>query len=64
MDPYAKEVVIMARDINKLTKIERMDTAEEKRVELHMHTTMSSMDAVTAAKIKLLREQQSLAIRL
>ncbi|MCX0354831.1 PolC-type DNA polymerase III, partial [Clostridium perfringens] len=49
MDPYAKEVVIMARDINKLTKIERMDTAEEKRVELHMHTTMSSMDAVTAA---------------
>lgn len=49
MDPYAKEVVIMARDINKLTKIERMDTAEEKRVELHMHTTMSSMDAVTSA---------------
>lgn len=48
MDPYAKEVVIMARDINKLTKIERMDTAEEKRVELHMHTTMSSMDAVTS----------------
>ncbi|MGG5462310.1 PolC-type DNA polymerase III [Clostridium sp. B9] len=49
LDPYAKEVVIMARDINKLTKIERMDTAEEKRVELHMHTTMSSMDAVTSA---------------
>ncbi len=49
MDPYAKEVVIMARDINKLTKIERMDTAEEKRVELHMHTTMSSMDAITSA---------------
>ncbi len=31
MDPYAKEVVIMARDINKLTKIERMDTAERKK---------------------------------
>ena len=49
MDPYAKEVVIMARDINKLKKVERTDNSEEKRVELHMHTTMSSMDAVTSA---------------
>ena len=32
-DTYAREVVVMARDIIKLKKIERMDTAQEKRVE-------------------------------
>lgn len=47
-DAYAKEVVLMARDIVKMTKIERMDMAEEKRVELHMHSQMSSMDGMTA----------------
>ncbi|MBZ9635813.1 PolC-type DNA polymerase III [Clostridium sp. FP1] len=46
-DTYAKEVVIMARDIVKLKKIERMDNAQEKRVELHMHTQMSAMDGMT-----------------
>ena len=49
-DTFAKEVVIMVRDIVKMKKIERMDRAEKKRVELHMHTTMSAMDAVTPAK--------------
>lgn len=48
LDPYAKEVVIMARDICKMTKIERSDNNEEKRVELHLHTTMSMMDAVSS----------------
>ena len=48
MIPYAKEVVIMARDIIKLKKIERMDTAEEKRVELHLHTQMSAMDGISS----------------
>ena len=49
-DTFAKEVVIMVRDIVKMKKKERMDKAEKKRVELHMHTTMSAMDGVTPAK--------------
>lgn len=49
-DTFAKEVVIMVRDIVKMKKKERMDGAEKKRVELHMHTTMSAMDGVTPAK--------------
>ncbi len=48
-DTYAREVVIMARDIVKLKKIERMDTAVEKRVELHLHTQMSAMDGISPA---------------
>lgn len=49
MDSYLKEVVIMGRDVCKMKKIERMDMSQEKRVELHLHTTMSSMDAVSSA---------------
>ncbi|MEW9093900.1 MAG: PolC-type DNA polymerase III [Clostridiaceae bacterium] len=49
-DNYAREVVIMARDIIKLNKIMKMDNAEEKRVELHLHTRMSAMDAMTSAE--------------
>ena len=49
MDSYLKEVVIMGKDICKMKKIERMDNSEEKRVELHLHTTMSAMDAVCSA---------------
>ena len=37
----------MGRDILKMKKMEKMDGAEEKRVELHCHTTMSAMDGVT-----------------
>jgi len=48
-DTYAREVVVMARDIIKLKKIQRMDTAQEKRVELHLHTQMSAMDGMSPA---------------
>ena len=33
-------------DIMKIKRVMRMDNAEKKRVELHLHTTMSSMDAL------------------
>ena len=50
-DKYAKEIVIMSRNIVKADRPPaRMDTSEEKRVELHLHTTMSTMDAVTGMK--------------
>lgn len=48
-DTYAKEIVIMAKDIQERSKVERMDTASKKRVELHVHTKMSAMDAVVSA---------------
>ncbi len=49
-DPYENEIVMMARDIVKTTRIERMDGSEEKRVELHLHTNMSAMDGITGVK--------------
>ena len=33
-------------DVAKISKIKRKDTAEKKRVELHLHTMMSTMDAL------------------
>lgn len=47
-DTYAREVVIMGRDILRMSKMERMDGSEEKRIELHCHTNMSSMDGITS----------------
>ncbi|SKC74126.1 PolC-type DNA polymerase III [Maledivibacter halophilus] len=47
-DTFDKEIIIMARDVNKSYVKEqiRLDNNEEKRVELHAHTKMSSMDGV------------------
>lgn len=50
-DKYAKEINLLAKDICIAEKPpERMDNALEKRVELHLHTQMSSMDGVTSVK--------------
>ncbi|MGI6113959.1 MAG: PolC-type DNA polymerase III [Mahellales bacterium] len=46
-DRYQKELVIMARDINCYRVKERMDTCSCKRVELHVHTSLSAMDGIT-----------------
>ena len=47
-DMVLEPVAVMAAD-----KPMKQDTAPEKRVELHLHTTMSSMDALTAVGPKL-----------
>ena len=50
-DKYTKEIDIMAKNImTAAAPPPRMDDAEEKRVELHLHTQMSSMDGVTPVK--------------
>ena len=48
-DAFLKEQALYAVDINKYHRMPRMDTADVKRVELHLHTQMSAMDAITPA---------------
>ena len=49
-DSYLREIAITVRDLVETEKEEREDTAPEKRVELHMHTNMSTMDGLTSAE--------------
>lgn len=50
-DEYAGETIVMLNDIAKVDAPPvRQDNAEEKRVELHMHTQMSAMDAVSSVQ--------------
>jgi len=44
-DSFLGDLSITVRDIQQMPKRERLDTADKKRVELHMHSTMSAMDA-------------------
>ncbi len=49
-DQYLRKPVLKVRSIELLEKPPmRLDKSEEKRVELHMHTKMSAMDAVSSA---------------
>src|SRR5699024_10352955 len=49
-DMYTNELAMMANDIHEVKVEMRNDTAadEEKRAELHAHTTMSQLDAVVS----------------
>ncbi|QVK19928.1 PolC-type DNA polymerase III [Mycoplasmatota bacterium] len=52
-DKYAKDVVFDFTNISTIDKkkeIEILDDAEEKRIELHAHTKMSSMDGIASVK--------------
>ncbi|MGN0557335.1 MAG: exonuclease domain-containing protein, partial [Acutalibacteraceae bacterium] len=48
-DDYEKDTVLMVKNITEVDKILPKDEAEEKRVELHLHTNMSQLDAMTPA---------------
>jgi DNA polymerase-3 subunit alpha (Gram-positive type) len=47
---FSSEFELLAQDINMAKKPERLDNYPEKRVELHLHTRYSSMDAVCSPK--------------
>jgi DNA polymerase-3 subunit alpha (Gram-positive type) len=48
-DTFVRDLIMIGNDINEVKPVERKDTAPEgeKRIELHLHTPMSQMDAVT-----------------
>ncbi|MEK4315594.1 PolC-type DNA polymerase III [Bacillus sp. FSL P4-0334] len=49
-DTFVRDLVMIANDVNEIKAKTREDTAPEgeKRVELHLHSPMSQMDAVTS----------------
>lgn len=49
-DNYAKELTIMIKSLIVKEKPIRKDNAQDKRVELHLHTHMSSMDGITSTE--------------
>ncbi len=53
MDTFSNELTVMVNTVIEtegLEKVTRQDNSKVKRVELHMHTQMSQMDAMTSAK--------------
>lgn len=49
-DQYMKEYIVTADSIETVLNVEKTDNAEEKRVELHLHTSLSEMDGISSPK--------------
>ncbi|MBD5104101.1 MAG: PolC-type DNA polymerase III [Ruminococcaceae bacterium] len=49
LDDFTKALYIDPKAVMRVKKTEKTDNAPEKRVELHMHTNMSDLDAITPA---------------
>lgn len=50
-DSYEKQLIVKIQDIRFIDEeVKRMDNSKEKRVELHLHTGMSSMDGISSFK--------------
>ncbi len=50
LDEYAGEYIIKPSKIKKVKHLKKEDRAEQKRVELHLHTNLSDQDAVSSPK--------------
>ena len=57
-DKFSNEFVLRPNSIEKVTKAQKQDNAPEKRVELHLHTSLSEMDGITAPKLLVKRAAQ------
>lgn len=49
-DTFSNQYVLRPSSVSSVLKAEKEDNAEEKRVELHLHTSLSEMDGITAPK--------------
>ncbi|MCL2311207.1 MAG: PolC-type DNA polymerase III [Firmicutes bacterium] len=49
-DDFEKEFVVLPKILNSVDKIKTVDNSYEKRIELHLHTSMSAMDGISPIK--------------
>lgn len=49
-DSFSKELMLFVDSMNRAVEVERIDSSETPRVELHLHTRMSNMDSVVDVK--------------